>query len=170
MYKMDSSLGPRQRVITACVTCRRRKVKCDHKQPICSACQKGNHACSYLRVPTDTRSGNLHTNTVPRSNGRSRESNLRDRLDRLEKLLERAISTPAALTESPRKETTVGTPRSDGHRSSPSTNKDINPNTLSADGYDGALLLDSKGTESHWVSSLHYALLADEVWCQPHQR
>lgn len=163
MSKMDLSRGSRQRVITACLTCRRRKVKCDHKQPACSACQRGNHTCSYLRIPSDTRSRVSPVNRVSRSNGRARESDLRDRLDRLEKLLERAISTPAPLTEGIPKETTSNTPPSGEDRSSPLLDKETNSKTLSADGYDGALLLDSKGGNSHWVSSLHYALLADEV-------
>ncbi|KAF4501612.1 C6 transcription factor [Fusarium agapanthi] len=34
---------------------------------------------------------------------------------------------------------------------------------LSADGYDGALLLEGQGGQSRWVSSLHYSLLADEI-------
>ncbi|KAK2839261.1 hypothetical protein FQN49_006316, partial [Arthroderma sp. PD_2] len=35
--------------------------------------------------------------------------------------------------------------------------------TLSTDSYDGALLLEAEGGQSRWVSSLHYALLADEI-------
>lgn len=35
--------------------------------------------------------------------------------------------------------------------------------TLSGDGYDGALILGTESGQSRWVSSLHYALLADEV-------
>jgi hypothetical protein len=35
--------------------------------------------------------------------------------------------------------------------------------TLSTDGFDGALLLEAEDGQSRWVSSLHYALLADQV-------
>ncbi|RMJ26842.1 Transcription factor [Aspergillus sp. HF37] len=35
--------------------------------------------------------------------------------------------------------------------------------TLSGDGYDGALLSGAGSGQSRWVSSLHYALLADEI-------
>ncbi|KIL94186.1 hypothetical protein FAVG1_02748 [Fusarium avenaceum] len=30
-----------------CLTCRRRKVKCDEQRPICERCQKGFHPCEY---------------------------------------------------------------------------------------------------------------------------
>lgn len=42
------------RQITSCLTCRRRKVRCDRRTPICSVCQRGNHACTY-QSPSLTR-------------------------------------------------------------------------------------------------------------------
>lgn len=42
------------RQITSCQTCRRRKVRCDRRTPICSVCQRGNHACTY-QSPSLTR-------------------------------------------------------------------------------------------------------------------
>ena len=35
------------RPITSCLTCRRRKVRCDRLTPVCSACQKGHYGCAY---------------------------------------------------------------------------------------------------------------------------
>lgn len=35
------------RPITSCLTCRRRKVRCDRLTPVCSACQKGHYNCAY---------------------------------------------------------------------------------------------------------------------------
>ncbi|KAM3502568.1 hypothetical protein MY11210_009028 [Beauveria gryllotalpidicola] len=35
------------RQITSCLTCRRRKVRCDRRAPVCSVCQRGNHICNY---------------------------------------------------------------------------------------------------------------------------
>jgi hypothetical protein len=161
---MDSTASggiqkPRQRAITSCLTCRRRKVKCDHAQPVCSPCQKGHRACSYA--------GNQHTpaqpapNTVisraPRSNLRAGQDEIRQRLDRVEKLLERAIA--GAGTAHP------PDPQVPGPEGVTARPKDPNPpgESLAGDGYDGALLLGAGSGQSRWVSSLHYALLADEV-------
>lgn len=41
-------IGNYFRPITSCLPCRRRKVKCDRRQPICFTCERGNHACSYV--------------------------------------------------------------------------------------------------------------------------
>lgn len=38
------------RQITSCLTCRRRKVRCDRRTPICAVCQRGNHVCSYQSI------------------------------------------------------------------------------------------------------------------------
>ncbi|KAG5206118.1 Bikaverin cluster transcription factor [Trichophyton interdigitale] len=164
----------RQRAIAACLTCRRRKVKCDHGQPICSPCLRGNRACSYVKsqsnLPTaasvtSTRS----TNRVPRSNLRAGQDEIRNRLERLERLLERAISGGSNTTRSPDLHIGQGrgpqTPTNAGQNSATTDTKPANPKceTLSVDGYDGALLLEAEGGQSRWVSSLHYALLADEI-------
>ncbi|KAM3489663.1 hypothetical protein MY3957_007057 [Beauveria namnaoensis] len=50
------------RQITSCLTCRRRKVRCDRRAPVCSVCQRGNHICNYqtpnlTRLSPDTPSG-----------------------------------------------------------------------------------------------------------------
>ncbi|KAK8143564.1 hypothetical protein G3M48_007058 [Beauveria asiatica] len=50
------------RQITSCLTCRRRKVRCDRRAPVCSVCQRGNHMCNYqapnlTRLSPDTPSG-----------------------------------------------------------------------------------------------------------------
>lgn len=37
----------RNRTSYSCLTCRRRKVKCDKVRPICGGCQKANEDCSY---------------------------------------------------------------------------------------------------------------------------
>ncbi|KAL4908838.1 hypothetical protein BDW74DRAFT_165569 [Aspergillus multicolor] len=151
----------RQRIITACFTCRRRKVKCDHKQPVCSPCQRGSRVCTYAspqptpQAPSRTASGNR----VSRPNLRSGQEEIRSRLERLEQLLERAISGGSTLSQAiiPTTET-----RSNIDQSGDAVASTRNE-TLSTDGYDGALLLEADGGQSRWVSSLHYALLADEI-------
>ncbi|KAJ1887063.1 hypothetical protein LPJ66_009313, partial [Kickxella alabastrina] len=40
--------GKRQRVSRACDRCRRKKVKCDGKRPICTHCEAINGSCTYL--------------------------------------------------------------------------------------------------------------------------
>ncbi|KAJ2381557.1 hypothetical protein GGI05_005942, partial [Coemansia sp. RSA 2603] len=40
--------GKRQRVSRACDKCRRKKVKCDGKRPICTHCAALGESCTYL--------------------------------------------------------------------------------------------------------------------------
>ncbi|KAF3766189.1 hypothetical protein M406DRAFT_339457 [Cryphonectria parasitica EP155] len=45
----------RRRVNAACLTCRKRKTRCDGEKPICSACEKNGHQClGYPDVPEKT--------------------------------------------------------------------------------------------------------------------
>ncbi|KAF4943286.1 hypothetical protein FGADI_13514 [Fusarium gaditjirri] len=136
----------RQRTITACLTYRRRKVKCDHTQPTSS--NNTSHA----------REGNR----VSRSNLRTGQEEIRNRLERLERLLERAIVSGGSISQS----LDVRVYSSENPRdieqvkgASPSPRAE----TLSTDGFDGALLLEAEEGQSRWVSSLHYALLADQI-------
>ncbi|KAF9773641.1 hypothetical protein IL306_008523 [Fusarium sp. DS 682] len=130
---MDSQSGTsdvdqtnRKRIITACLTCRHRKVKCDHAQPVCS--------------PYD----------------------IRNRLERLEQLLERALSGNHPISQPPA--ATVSSPGNDNVQRQESSSPLIaRAEALSTDGYDGALLMEAQGGHSRWVSSLHYSLLADEI-------
>ncbi|THC97147.1 hypothetical protein EYZ11_003362 [Aspergillus tanneri] len=87
---------------------------------------------------------------------------IRHRLERLERLLERTISGPMQLpdAQAPRQNASNGADRN-GDPSGAIL--DRTNETLSTDGYDGALLLEAEGGQSRWVSSLHYALLADEI-------
>lgn len=164
----------RQRAIAACLTCRRRKVKCDHGQPTCSPCLRGNRACSYVNSQSNlpavaSVTSTRPTNRTPRSNLRAGQDEIRNRLERLERLLERAITGGSSNTHSP--DLHIGqargpqTPTNAGKSSETTDTKAVNLKceTISVDGYDGALLLEAEGGQSRWVSSLHYALLADEV-------
>lgn len=164
----------RQRAIAACLTCRRRKVKCDHGQPTCSPCLRGNRACSYVNSQSNlpaaaSATSRRPTNRTPRPNLRAGQDEIRNRLERLERLLERAITGGSNATHSP--DPHIGqvrgtpTPTNAGQSSATTDTKAVNLKceTLSVDGYDGALLLEAEGGQSRWVSSLHYALLADEV-------
>ncbi|KAH7143313.1 putative C6 transcription factor [Fusarium sp. MPI-SDFR-AT-0072] len=160
----DGTQKGRQRTITACLTCRRRKVKCDHTQPTCTPCKKGNRACIYASPqpashnPSRAREGNR----VSRSNLRTDQEEIRNRLERLERLLERAIFSSGNISQSP----DVRVYGSEIPRDADQV-KGASPNpraeTLSTDGFDGALLLEAEEGQSRWVSSLHYALLADQI-------
>ncbi|KAF5259584.1 hypothetical protein FOXYS1_9798 [Fusarium oxysporum] len=142
----DGIQKARQRTITACLTCRRRKVKCDHTQPTSS------------HNPSHAREGNR----VSRSNLRTGQEEIRNRLERLERLLERAIVSGGSISQSP----DVRVYSSENPRDVDQV-KGASPNpraeTLSTDGFDGALLLEAEEGQSRWVSSLHYALLADQI-------
>lgn len=155
----------RQRTITACLTCRRRKVKCDHAQPICSPCQRGNRICTYVNPQLSSQT-QPHTtaNRVSRPNLRTGQDEIRNRLERLEKLLEKAIAGGENTVQpSDAQEPGLDTPHDDQRGVASGVFTDRKNETLSVDGYDGALLLEPESGQSRWVSSLHYALLADEV-------
>ncbi|KAF5677658.1 putative C6 transcription factor [Fusarium denticulatum] len=101
-------------------------------------------------------------NRVSRSNRQIGQDDIKNRLERLEQLLERALSGGPAISQHP--------PDTDSNPEHPLSNHQVpgssqNPQseTLSTDGYDGALLLEGQGGQSRWVSSLHYSLLADEI-------
>jgi hypothetical protein len=155
----------RQRIITACLTCRRRKVKCDHTQPVCTPCQRGNRVCTYVspqpvsQAPSRVATGNR----VSRTNLRSGQEEIRSRLERLEQLLERAISGGGNISSKSPDAKVPSTENPSDVDQGGSALPNPRCETLSADGYDGALLLEAEGGQSRWVSSLHYALLADEV-------
>jgi hypothetical protein len=153
----STTSGGRQRVISSCLTCRRRKVKCDHAHPTCGACTRGNHVCTWsdqIQPHSQPGAGRISKSIL------AKNSDVQSRLDRLELLLEKAV------TGQPPRRPGHGRPHSD------SDVKDYDPNTPSAtsqashgagmaDDGDGTLLLD--GGQSQFVSSLHYALLAEEV-------
>jgi len=41
----------RRRVKTGCITCRRRRVKCDERKPVCQRCEGANISCDGYQVP-----------------------------------------------------------------------------------------------------------------------
>ncbi|KAH7228224.1 fungal-specific transcription factor domain-containing protein [Fusarium oxysporum] len=161
---MESQPGAtnRKRVITACLTCRHRKVKCDHAQPVCSPCKKGNRVCTYTSPQSTSQSSRLSGNRVSRSIRQTGQDDIRSRLERLEQLLERALSGGPAIPQHPA-DTTSNPEHPHSKHQGLGSSQNPQSETLSTDGYDGALLLDGQGGQSRWVSSLHYSLLADEI-------
>lgn len=72
-----------------CVTCARRKVKCDKTGPPCSTCRKARQECFYQEPP-------------PRKRKRKPVDELQERLDKYEKLLKQnGIIPPNDLENSP---------------------------------------------------------------------
>lgn len=156
------SNGGRQRTIQSCLTCRRRKVKCDHEHPICGACTRGNHVCTWSdQVQGQISSGRISKSTTPGSGRLAKSSDVQSRLDRLEVLLEKAVSGQAGKTSVPAR--AIGDSEMKDHEPAltPSSNSQTSHGAGIADDGDGTLLLD--GGQSKFVSSLHYALLAEEV-------
>jgi hypothetical protein len=84
----------------------------------------------------------------------------------LEQLLERALSGGPAIPQHPADTASIPEPPLSNHQGLGSS-QNPQAETLSTDGYDGALLLEGQGGQSRWVSSLHYSLLADEVSSLP---
>ncbi|OJD38849.1 c6 transcription [Diplodia corticola] len=186
----QSSGGTRQRIITSCLTCRRRKVKCDHKYPVCSACSRGNHVCYYANVPNqhqhDGRSppsaqpsaNRVHKHASSQSKGQSGHAEINARLERLESLLELAVNNqpPTKLSVNtakqpshhhPNQPARRDTSQSDAYESKERAASSASPNSTTsgdiqaADAYDGTLLVENG--QSHFVSSLHWALLTEEL-------
>ncbi|KAF5570646.1 C6 transcription factor [Fusarium phyllophilum] len=153
----------RKRVITACLTCRHRKVKCDHAQPVCSPCKKGNRVCTYTSPQPTSQSSRLSSgNRVSRSSRKTGQDDIKNRLERLEQLLERALGGGPAISQHPT-DTASNPEHPLSNHQGPGLSQNPQSETLSTDGYDGALLLEGQGGQSRWVSSLHYSLLADEI-------
>ncbi|RKL18838.1 hypothetical protein BFJ68_g3859 [Fusarium oxysporum] len=143
---MESQPGAtnRKRVITACLTCRHRKVKCDHAQPVCSPCKKGNRVCTYTSPQSTSQSSRLSGNRVSRSNRQTGQDDIRSRLERLEQLLERALSGGPAIPQHPA-DTTSNPEHPHSKHQGLGSSQNPQSETLSTDGYDGALLLDGQG-------------------------
>lgn len=155
--------GGRQRIISSCLTCRRRKVKCDHVHPICGACTRGSHLCTW----SDQSQGQSFIGRISKSatisNGKvAKNSDVQSRLDRLELLLEKAVAgqvqrAPTSVRSSAEYDRTS----QETQLTPSSTSQTSHGGGLACDDGDGTLLID--GGQSKFVSSLHYALLADEV-------
>jgi hypothetical protein len=162
------SAGLRHRVISSCLTCRRRKVKCDHVHPVCGACSRGNHACAYatdqglsgLTQATSSRVSKVFNPTTTTKSGRG--GDVQARLDRLELLLEQAVSGQH-LPSRERHQRRLEHERQDtNHHVAPSSDSQGSQNAgISSDNHDGTLILEEG--QSQFVSSLHYALMAEEV-------
>ena len=159
--------GGRHRIISSCLTCRRRKVKCDHVHPICGACTRGNHVCTYASDHMTASSIGSNGNRVskPASTGNNklaRNGDVQARLDRLEMLLEKAVSGQSSSQQSPKHSYREEEHGHESEHPSPSMTSQTSQGAgMSSDNNYGTLLLD--GGQSKFVSSLHYALLADEV-------
>lgn len=154
--------GGRHRVISSCLTCRRRKVKCDHVHPVCGSCMRGSHVCTWTdQIPASTATGRISKPTAGATGKTGKGSDVQARLDRLEYLLEKAVAgqgpkstaSVRSSVELDRKEVEALTPSSNSQTS--------HAGGIASDGGDGTLLLNDG--QSQFVSSLHFALLADEV-------
>lgn len=162
VYAAKSS-GGRRRVISSCLTCRRRKVKCDHTHPICSSCTRGDHVCTWTdQVQLGTGSGRISKPTYPNRGKAVKNGDVQARLDRLEILLEKALETQGSKPiESIRSRADNERAESEAQLTPSSTSQTSHGGGIASDDGDGTLLLE--GGQSQFVSSLHYALLADEV-------
>lgn len=153
------SAGGRQRNINSCLTCRRRKVKCDHKHPVCTACARGSHVCTYA---SETVLGPVDPGRVakPGLSERGTDRDLRARVERMERVLDQFKFASGRAVSSRQLHQHHGRPASEPHSPFSSSNGSHGAG-MSSDNHDGTLLL-GEG-QSQFVSSTHYALLAEEV-------
>jgi hypothetical protein len=158
--------GGRQRIISSCLTCRRRKVKCDHVHPVCGACTRGSHVCTWTeQVQGQTFAGRISKPTLGGHAKIAKNSDVQSRLDRLEMLLEKAVAGQEAAPQTQLRPSTNLDRREHEAHLMPSPNSHTSTGQgMAADDGDGVLLLDEG--RSQFVSSLHFALLADEVGSQ----
>jgi hypothetical protein len=153
----------RQRIISSCLTCRRRKVKCDHVHPVCGACARGSHVCTWTeQVQGQTVAGRISKPALGGNAKIAKNSDVQSRLDRLELLLEKAVAGQGTTPHTHvRPSTDLDRRGHEAHLMSlPNSHTSIGQGMTADDG-DGVLLLDEG--RSQFVSSLHFALLADEV-------
>lgn len=160
--------GGRQRVISSCLTCRRRKVRCDHVHPICGACTRGNHLCTWNTdqgLGGQAGAGRITKPSYSANGKPSRGNDVQSRLERLELLLEKAVSGKGAaaqnLDQAKHDHERLERRDTENHFSPSSNSQSSQGAGISCDNNDGTLLLDEG--KSQFVSSLHYALLAEEV-------
>ncbi|KAF2004474.1 hypothetical protein P154DRAFT_485125 [Amniculicola lignicola CBS 123094] len=157
--------GGRQRVIASCLTCRRRKVKCDHGHPICGACTRGSHLCTYATDQAIAQNGTnrISKPTISPVGKGSRGIDVQARLDRLELLLEKAVGGQQAPPRFTGQNSNSDFEKRDANTGlTPSSNSQSSHGAgMSSDNSDGTLLLEEG--QSQFVSSLHWALLADEI-------
>lgn len=154
--------GGRQRTIQSCLTCRRRKVKCDHEHPICGACTRGSHVCTWSdHSQGQASAGRIAKPSSMSGSGRiAKTTDVQSRLDRLELLLEKAVSGQGGKPSLPARAVENELKDHEAAYTPSSTSQTSHGGGMADDG-DGTLLLD--GGQSKFVSSLHYALLAEEV-------
>jgi len=153
--------GGRLRVISSCLTCRRRKVKCDHVHPVCGSCTRGNHVCTWTdQAQPTTTTGRISKPAVTEQGKSAKSSDVQARLDRLEYLLERAVTGQGPNAASSVRSSAEYEKRDEPL--TPSSNSQTSHGAgIASDDGDGTLLLN--GGQAQFVSSLHFALLADEV-------
>ncbi|RYN40806.1 hypothetical protein AA0112_g2745 [Alternaria arborescens] len=114
------------------------------------------------QIAASTATGRISKPTATNNNGKiGKGSDVQARLDRLEYLLEKAVAGQGAKpTGSVR--SSVDFDRKEAEALTPSSNSQTSHGGgIASDGGDGTLLLNDG--QSQFVSSLHFALLADEV-------
>ncbi|GKZ36104.1 hypothetical protein AbraIFM66950_007011 [Aspergillus brasiliensis] len=146
------------RPITSCLPCRRRKVKCDRRQPQCLACQRVGHACSYVSKPESNRI------TKPSSTSGSRVSS--STLDRINPGLQRLANFMAQAKACEDSQAHNPSSSSPGVYTPTSTTQPTPAAHISAPPHnprseEDALILDDG--VPHFVSAKHWAWMAAEL-------
>jgi hypothetical protein len=154
-----SLLGNYARPITSCLPCRRRKVKCDRRQPICFTCERGNHSCSYVSssqspglAALTPESSRVIKSTATKLS--STVSRINPRLQRLANILAQAQALPCEASEQ-----SPASPESyPAARSSPVPKDAATPQRRSQE---DVLILENG--VPRFISGKHWAWMAEEV-------
>lgn len=118
--------------------------------------------CTYATDQGVGQTGRVSKPTTPAGGKIAKNSDVQARLDRLELLLEKAVSGQSVPTAPPdRSHDDDGKNEQDSGLTPSSNSQTSHGAGMSSDTHDGTLLFDDG--QSQFVSSLHYALLADEV-------
>jgi hypothetical protein len=116
---MTQELRRRRRLALSCIECRRRKIKCDKKDP-CSNCITAKSQCLYAiygnapatRKPASRLRSSSSASTsvasrnllVPPSSTQDTDHDIRDLLERIQKLEQSSASSPANRLPEPSQE------------------------------------------------------------------
>ena len=114
-------------------------------------------------MPGPTVTGRISKPALAGNGKIAKNSDVQSRLDRLELLLEKAVAGSAAIpVQQASVSSSTDAERKDQEAHTPSSKSQISVGQgMTSDNGDGTLLLDGGG--SQFVSTLHFALLADEV-------
>lgn len=129
----------RNRLITSCMECRRRKLKCDKKTPICSNCYRFNRHCVFISTSLDPA-------------GQAKLAEVKEKMGELERALEenvarRGSNSNGTVTVSRGILTSPSLPGQEGHVSDQEDDEDVRGLEVSDMVTEDAAYFDDEGND-----------------------